>query len=293
MKKSYVLPIMAACLLLAGCSAPAEMEAAGVSSAADSAAQAKVSAAGAAKESDDAPVSGAEPQAAGGGTSENKVYKIATDTTFAPFEFENENGKMVGIDLDLLEAIAADQGFDYELQLLGFSAACTALESGEVDAVLAGMSITDERKQKYDFSEPYFDSGVGMGVPADSGISSYEDLKGKQVAAKIGAEGCAFAESVADRYGFTIMQFEDSAGMFQDVLAGTSAACFDDYPVIGYEISRGLDLSLPLPMERGSSYGFAVLKGENKDLLRRFNAGLAKMKETGKYQEIVDTYVKK
>lgn len=224
-------------------------------------------------------------------TTEGKTYVIATDTTFAPFEFENDNGEMVGIDLDLLAAIAEDQGFSYEVQVLGFSAAVTALEAGEVDAVIAGMSITDDRAQKYDFSEPYYDSGVGMAVAADSDIASYEDLEGLQVAAKIGTEGCTFAESIADEYGFTIIQFEDSASMYQDVLSGTSAACFDDYPVLGYEISRGTALKLPLTMEKGSSYGFATLKGEAPELVEMFNAGLANLKESGKYDEILNTYV--
>ena len=224
-------------------------------------------------------------------TTEAKTYVIATDTTFAPFEFENDNGEMVGIDLDLLAAIAEDQGFEYELQVIGFSAAVTALEAGEVDGVIAGMSITDERAQKYDFSEPYFDSGVGMAVAADSDIKSYEDLAGLQVAAKIGTEGCAFAESIADQYGFTIAQFEDSSTMYQDVLSGTSAACFDDYPVLGYEISRGTGLALPMEMERGSSYGFATLKGEAPELVEMFNAGLENLKASGKYDEIVGTYI--
>ena len=227
----------------------------------------------------------------GSKSDEKKVYKVATDTTFAPFEFENDEGNMVGIDLDLLKAIAEDQGFEYELEYVGFSAAVTALEAGEVDAVIAGMSITDERKEKYDFSDPYFDSGIGMGVLAGSDIKSYEDLAGKQVAAKIGAEG--FAESIADQYGFTIAQFEDSATMFQDVLAGTSAAVFDDYPVIGYEITRGIGLSLPMPMERGSSYGIATLKGKNPELVEMLNKGLADLKESGKYDEIVNTYISK
>ena len=218
-------------------------------------------------------------------TTEAKTYVIATDTTFAPFEFENDNGEMVGIDLDLLAAIAEDQGFEYELQVIGFSAAVTALEAGEVDGVIAGMSITDERAQKYDFSEPYFDSGVGMAVAADSDIKSYEDLAGLQVAAKIGTE------SIADQYGFTIAQFEDSATMYQDVLSGTSAACFDDYPVLGYEISRGTPLALPMPMERGSSYGFATLKGEAPELVEMFNAGLENLKASGKYDEIINSYI--
>lgn len=238
-----------------------------------------------------APAEGEDTTTAAAGSGEGKTYVIATDTTFAPFEFENDNGEMVGIDLDLLAAIAEDQGFEYELQVVGFNAAVTALESGEVDAVIAGMSITEKRQALYDFSEPYFDSGVGMAVAADSEIASYEDLKGLQVAAKIGTEGCTFAESIADQYGFTIAQFEQSADMYQDVLSGTSAACFDDYPVLGYEISRGTELKLPLPMEQGSSYGFAVLKGENAELLEMFDAGLANLKASGKYDEIVNTYV--
>jgi polar amino acid transport system substrate-binding protein len=224
-------------------------------------------------------------------SAEGKSYVIATDTTFAPFEFENDNGEMVGIDLDLLAAIAEDQGFTYELQVIGFNAAVTALEAGEVDGVIAGMSITDARKEKYDFSEAYYDSGVGMAVAADSDIASYEDLAGLQVATKIGTEGATFAESIADQYGFTIAQFEDSSTMYQDVMSGTSAACFEDYPVLGYEISRGTPLKLPLDMERGSSYGFATLKGENPELIEMFNAGLENLKASGKYDEILNTYV--
>ncbi len=222
-----------------------------------------------------------------------KVYRIATDTTFAPFEFENDKGEMVGIDLDLLKAIAEDQGFEYELQVLGFSAAVTSLEAGESDAVIAGMSITDERKEKYDFTTSYYDSGVGMAVLADSDIDSYDDLTGKQVAAKIGTEGCTFAESIADQYGFTVTQFEDSFSMYQDVLSGISAACFEDYPVMGYEISRGLGLKLPTEMEAGNSYGLAVMKGENAELIQMFNDGLANLKESGKYDEILNTYISK
>lgn len=220
-----------------------------------------------------------------------KVYKIATDTTFAPFEFENDKGERVGIDLDLLEAIAQDQGFEYELMVVGFSAAVSALETGEADAVIAGMSITEEREKKYDFSNPYYDSGVGMAVLEGSEVASYEDLEGKQVAVKIGTEGASFAESIQEQYGFHVAQFEDSSTMYQDVLAGTSVACFDDYPVLGYEISRGVGFSLPLEMEKGSSYGFAVMKGENSELHDMFNAGLVNVKASGKYDEILDTYI--
>ena len=97
-------------------------------------------------------------------SSEQKKYLIATDTTFAPFEFEDVYGNFVGIDIDLLHAISEDQGFTYELQVLGFNAAVQSLEAKQSDAVIAGMSITPERELKFDFSDPYFDSGVVMGI---------------------------------------------------------------------------------------------------------------------------------
>ena len=222
-----------------------------------------------------------------------KKYVINTDTTFAPFEFENDKGEMVGIDLDILKAIAEDQGFEYEVIPVGFSAAVTALEAGECDGVIAGMSITDERAAKYDFSEPYYDSGVGMAVLQGSDITTYDQLKGQNVAAKIGTEGCTFAESIADQYGFEVTQFESSSDMYQAVLGGEAVACFEDYPVIGYEISRGLGLTLPTPMEKGSSYGFATLKGANPELVEMFNKGLENIKADGTYDKILSTYIAK
>lgn len=221
-----------------------------------------------------------------------KTYIIATDTTFAPFEFQNESGEYVGIDIDLLAAIAEDQGFEYELQSLGFNAAVQALEAGQADAVIAGMSITEDRQQKFDFSEPYFDSGVVMGIAADNEeIKSYEDLAGKKVAVKIGTEGASFADSIKDQYGFETVVFDDSSAMYMDVTVGNSAACFEDYPVLGYGISQNVELKMVTEKEQGSSYGFAVGKEKNAELLEMFNAGLANLKENGKYQEILDTYI--
>lgn len=231
---------------------------------------------------------GSEPAAEDGA----KTYIIATDTTFAPFEFQNEAGEYVGIDIELLAAIAEDQGFEYELQTLGFDAAVQALEAGQADGVIAGMSITEARAEKFDFSTPYFDSGVVMGIAADNEeIKSYEDLAGQKVAVKRGTEGMDFAESIKDQYGFETVVFDDSSAMCMDVVVGNSAACFEDYPVLGYGITQGNGLKMVTDKEQGSSYGFAVGKGINAELLEMFNTGLANLKENGKYQEILDTYI--
>lgn len=281
MKKIMAFSMAAVMALsMAGC---------GSKPAADTAAATEAQADTTAAKAEDTAAAGTDAAAPAAG----KKYVINTDTTFAPFEFENDKGEMVGIDLDILKAIAEDQGFEYEVIPVGFSAAVTALEAGECDGVIAGMSITDERAAKYDFSEPYYDSGVGMAVLQGSDITTYDQLKGQNVAAKIGTEGCTFAESIADQYGFEVTQFESSSDMYQAVLGGEAVACFEDYPVIGYEISRGLGLTLPTPMEKGSSYGFATLKGANPELVEMFNKGLENIKASGRYDEILNTYIAK
>ena len=127
--------------------------------------------------------------------------------------------------MDLLEAIAEDQGFEYEIRPLGFNAALQAVESGQVDGMIAGMGITEERQESFDFSDPYYEAGVQFAVLEDSDIESLEDLEGENVAVKTGTTGMAAAESVADEYGFTISTFEEHAepiaGAGYDVFSAT------------------------------------------------------------------------
>ena len=110
-----------------------------------------------------------------GCSASDKTFFNATDTTFAPFEFTNDKNEFVGIDVDILAAIAKDQGLKYDLQSLGFDAAVAALESGQADGTIAGMSITEERQKKYDFSEAYYDSYVCMAIKKGSDINEYEE----------------------------------------------------------------------------------------------------------------------
>ena len=224
------------------------------------------------------------------------TYSIATDTAFAPFEYANASGDYEGIDIDLLEAIAADQGFEYELNPLGFDAALQAVQANQADGVIAGMSITDERKEVFDFSDSYYDSTVCAAADANSEISSLEDLNGMTVAVKKGTQSEQWAESIAEEYGFTTVEFDTSDVMYQDVAAGNSAACFEDTPVMGYAISTGnVNLKIIGEVDASSEfatpYGFAVNKGMNPELLSMFNAGLANIKANGTYDEIVAKYV--
>lgn len=223
---------------------------------------------------------------------EKDVYQVGIDTTYPPFEYE-ENGEYKGIDIDLINAIAENQGFDIELVPMDFKGIIPALQAGQLDVAIAGMSITDDRKKIVDFSEPYFDAGITLIVNKENEtISTIEDLKGETVAVKKGTTGATYAESVASEIGFKVVQFDDSPSMFLEVSNGNAAALIEDYPVIAYAIAQK-DLGLKIVGDRlnGDQYGIAVLKGENQELLEKINAGLAELKKSGKYDEIINTYL--
>lgn len=225
----------------------------------------------------------------------DKKYTIATDVTFAPFEFEKD-GKYTGIDIELLEAISKVEGFQYELKPMDFKGIIPALQSNQIDAAIAGMSITDERKQVLDMSEGYFESGVSAVAKKDNDkIKSEVDFKGKVIAVKKGTSGSKYAEENKDKLGFTIKYFNDSPSMMQEVKNGNADLAFEDYPVIGYAITVDTNSGLKIVGDKltKQDYGFAVKKGNNKELLDSFNKGLKKLKENGEYDKIVQKYIKK
>ncbi|MBQ8831839.1 MAG: transporter substrate-binding domain-containing protein [Oscillospiraceae bacterium] len=225
---------------------------------------------------------------------EGKVWIIATDTVFKPFEYTDANGEFVGIDVDILAAIAADQGFEYELRSLGWDAAIAACQSGQADGMIAGASITEERKNTgWIFSDGYYNATQCMAVSADSSIASFEDLAGLTVAVKTGTQGAAYAESLKDQYGFELAYFEDSPTMYQAVIGGQHVACFEDTPIMAASIKDG---DLPLKIVEGSEneggdYGFAIFNSANQELVDMFNKGLANIIANGKYDEILAKYL--
>ena len=225
---------------------------------------------------------------------DGKTWVIASDTVFKPFEYTDASGNFVGIDVDIVAAIAEDQGFDYEIKSLGWDAAIAACQSGQADGMIAGASITDERKESgWIFSDGYYQTTQTMTVAADSDIAGFEDLSGKTVAVKTGTQGATYAESLKDEYGFTITYFEDSPTMYQAVLGGQAVACFEDTPVMAASIKDG-NLALKIledTANEGQPYGFAIFNPDNQELIDLFNAGLANIKENGKYDEIIAKYM--
>lgn len=233
-------------------------------------------------------------ESAADSTAADKTWVIATDTVFKPFEYTDASGNFVGIDVDIVAAVAEDQGFKYELKSLGWDAAIAACQSGQADGMIAGASITEKRKASgWTFSDSYYDSNQTLTVPADSDIAGFADLSGKMVAVKTGTQGATYAESLKDEYGFDLTYFEDSPTMYQAVLGGQCVGCFEDTPVMKASIKDG-GLALKVLDDTASDpapYGFAIFSEDSQELLDMFNKGLADIKANGKYDEILKKYL--
>ena len=210
-----------------------------------------------------------------------KVLRVATEPTFAPFEFQEEGSdKLSGFDMDLIRAIGAKMGYKVEIANMGFDALIPALNTGNIDVAIAGMSITDERKQAVGMSDPYYTSGLIVMVQKDNNdIKSIEDLKGKRIAAQIGTTGAAKAHSV------------EGAVVTEELTNGGVDAVINDSPVIGYYLAQGgseVAKTVGDVME-AEQYGIAVKK-DNTKLLEDINKALAELKKDGEYDKIYKTW---
>ena len=225
-------------------------------------------------------------------TPKKSKYVISSDSSFAPFVFQNGKNKYTGIDMDLIKAIAKDQGFTIEIDNPGFDAAVSDVQSGHAQGMIAGMTVTDARKETFDFSEPYYTANSILAVRKDSKIDSYDDLKGKTVGVKNGTASQTFLEKNKNKYGYKIKTFSDGASMYDSLNSGSVAAIMDDEPVIKYAIKQGRKFKTPIEGTPSGQLAFAVKKGENPELIEMFNNGLANLKKNGQYQKILDKYLK-
>jgi glutamine transport system substrate-binding protein len=221
------------------------------------------------------------------------VFKVGTEPTFPPFEMTDEKtGEIIGFDIELIKAIAADQGFKVEIINLGFDGLIPALQTGNINIVASGMSITEERKKEVDFSDPYIDAGLAIAVnEKDTAIKGKDDLKGKTVAVQIGTTGAAKAEELKNEGLIKeIKTFNTVDVVILELMNGGVDAVINDKPVTEAYISKQPGkIKIVGEVLESDSYGFAVKKGDS-ELLAKINAGLKKIKESGKYAELQKKY---
>ena len=174
---------------------------------------------------------------------------------------------------------------------MGFNAALQALTANQVDGVIAGAGITEERQEVYDFSDPYFTGELTIAALEGAGISGWEDLEGESVAVKTGSLSEEWAREMQEDYDFELNALDQTTTMVESVKSGHDIALVDDLPIIAYGIQQGSGLELVSEPEPTGDYGFLVNKGENPELLEMFNQGLTNLQESGEYDDILDAYI--
>ena len=214
-----------------------------------------------------------------------------TGLPYEPFEFE-QGGKVVGFDIDLVDLVAKDLGVTQDVVDTPFDGIQSGadLNSGKCDLAAAGMTITDTRKENFDFSDPYFDATQALVVKKGSGLSGFEQLKGKKLAVQNGTTGQEYATKNAP--GVELVVFEDLGLMLTAVETGQVAGGINDNGVLYDWVKKKPDFEVSKEFNTGEQYGIGVRKG-NDALLKKINDVLAKAKSGGEYDTIYEKWFAK
>ncbi|MBB3230634.1 transporter substrate-binding domain-containing protein [Halomonas stenophila] len=218
---------------------------------------------------------------------QDTTLDVVTDPSFVPFEMmDQETGEMVGFDMDIIAEVAERAGFDYNLRTMDFNGIIPAVQTGNVDIAIAGITITDERAEIVDYSDPYYDSGLRILVNAgDDSVDSIEDLEGKKIGTKIGSTSYDYLEENLGESA-DITPYPGSSDMYMALLGGSVDAVFYDAPNVGYfSQTRGEGRTKVVgPLYEGQQYGIVFVQGS--EWVEPVNEALAAMKEDGTYDEI-------
>ena len=223
--------------------------------------------------------------------------RIGSAMEFAPFDFQEEGSNQYqGFDIDLIRAVGRELNREVQISDIGFESGfdklILTLDSNNIDAIIAGMTITEERKDKVLFSDPYYRSGLTIAVREDeTGINKFADLAGKRVAVLIETTGGAEVQRLPN---VTIQEFEYSPGCFEALANGEVDAVVQDRPVTDYMIARGEISNVKVLPEllTQEDYGIAVRK-DDVELQQQINDALKKIRESGEYDRIFDRWFRK
>lgn len=216
--------------------------------------------------------------------------KIGTNAEYQPFEFVDENNQIVGFDVDLLNALAAEANLELEWVNTKWDGIFVALASGEFDAVASAVTITDERKQTVDFTDPYFNAGQILAVLKDNtAIASMEDIaEGTKVGVQLGTTGDIY---VTDNTQAQVERFDELPMALQALANKDVAAVVADAPTLADFLKANPELNAMIVGEPFTDelYGIAVNK-EKPEILDALNEALATVKANGKYDEIYNKW---
>ena len=221
-----------------------------------------------------------------------RTYVVGTDAAYAPFESQNEKGEIVGFDIDVVKAAAQKAGIEVKFVNTPWEGIFNALKQGDRDVLVSSITITDERKQSMDFTEPYFDAHQLIAVKSASKVAGFADLKSLKVGVQTGTTGDEAISKLQGKTSADIKRFESTPLALKELEAGgVDAVVADNGVVVNYVKNNGSGgfRTVDDPAFTPERYGIAVKKG-NVELLEKLNQGLAAIKADGSYERIATGY---
>lgn len=214
-----------------------------------------------------------------------KVLTVGTDAAYAPFEFQNEKGEIVGFSVDLLTAVAAKGGFEVKFVNTPWEGIFNSLGQGDRDVLISSITITDERKQTMDFSDPYFDAHQLIAVKEGSKVAKFDDLKKLKVGVQTGTTGDEVVTKLQGKNSTNVKRFESTPLALKELESGGVDAVVADNGVVIHYVANNAGAKFKTVNDKAfapEQYGIAVKKG-NAEALEMINKGLAAIKADGTY----------
>jgi len=213
---------------------------------------------------------------------------VGTDATYAPMEYIDDDGEIVGIDIDIVDAIAEELDIEVEYKNIGWEPLFPAIDNEEVDFAVSSITITEKREESYDFTEPYYIANQLILVPEDSDITSFADLEGKKVSAQINTTGHIVVQDLLGETSPDIVAAETMPLAITEMINGNADASVGDNSTVNEYIQNNPDVEVDTIEDDSFEkeyYGLMVKKG-NDEVRELLDEGIEKIKESGELEEI-------
>jgi ABC-type amino acid transport substrate-binding protein len=233
---------------------------------------------------------GGGEEGSGGGGGGGEQITVASDIAFPPFEF-TKNGRTVGFDIDLMREIGKRAGFTPEFKNVTFDGIIPGLGNNLYDASISAMTITEEREQSVDFSDPYFNADQSLLVQSESPIKSVDDIGDGTVGVQLGTTGELKAKELKKegKIKGEVRTFDTTTDAFSALENGQIQAVINDFPVSAYRAKTGGEsLEVVQTIPTGEQYGVSF--PENSDLVDPVNKALEEIKKDGTYAKLYEKW---
>ncbi|WP_440526015.1 basic amino acid ABC transporter substrate-binding protein [Simiaoa sp.] len=220
---------------------------------------------------------------------EGGVLVFGTNAEFPPFEYVGDDGEPDGFDVALIKAVGEKLGMEVQVENMEFDSLVSSI-GNRIDGAIAGMTVTDERKEQVDFSDPYYEAVQFVIVPADSDIATADDLKNKTIGSQLGTTGMFLSEDIE---GVTAQTYNRAIDAVNDLVNGrVDAVIIDKNPAEVFNTKFEGKVKIIDGAEFGfetEEYAIALPKGS--ELVEQVNQALADLKADGTFDTLVSEYI--